>query len=174
MKANLQWAPSDVEPKARLGGAAGTIQSDVRTIDVDGRSIHVTVRSAFDGIEYVGRLWFAEELAGAADVADHGALPGRSHDDVASLAHALTPAELQRRYQRALSERRRYRPLRRATEDILSKIRHLNQVAMSLQAGLIDGGSAAHEIAATEAQLHGLVERLRELAGLEDDESASR
>ncbi|MFN2400621.1 MAG: hypothetical protein ABR543_18590 [Gemmatimonadaceae bacterium] len=57
---------------------------------------------------------------------------------------------------------------------ILAKIRHLNSVAMSLHAGLIDGGSAAHEIAATEAQLHGLVERLRTLAGLEDDESASR
>ena len=80
----------------------------------------------------------------------------------------LTPAQLVARYRRALSEKRRFSNLRKATVEVLAKIRYLNQVSISMRAGLLDVDGAAREIDATEQQLHELVDRLRNLAGVED------
>jgi hypothetical protein len=98
---------------------------------------------------------------------DRGALPGRSRDEVIALAQRLTPPELALRYRRALAERRRYLALRRTTEEILTRIRYLNQVAISMRAGLLDREGAAQELDLTERQLHDLVEQLRHTAGVE-------
>jgi hypothetical protein len=57
--------------------------------------------------------------------------------------------------------------LRKVTEEILSKIRYLNQVAISMRAGLLDMDGAAQEIDLTEKQLHELIDRLRSYAGVE-------
>jgi hypothetical protein len=65
-------------------------------------------------------------------------------------------------------EKRRFLSLRRATEEILSKIRYLNQVAVSMRAGLLDVEGAAQEIGLTERQLHDLIDDLRSHAGVED------
>src|SRR5207245_338322 len=100
---------------------------------------------------------------------DRGALPGRSRDEVVALAQRLTQPELALRYRRAVSERRRFFELRRATEDVLSKIRYLNQVAISMRAGLLDAEGATQELEITEKQLHELVARLRYAAGVESD-----
>lgn len=143
------------------------IQPHVASIDHDGRQLDVSCRIAFDGVEYVGRLWFAEPSLGEAGIPDRGALPGRSRDEVLALAKRLTPPELALRYRRALAERRRYHELRRTTEDLLSKIRYLNQVSVTMRAGLLDEEGAAQEIEITEKQLHDLVERLRATAGIE-------
>lgn len=86
-----------------------------------------------------------------------------------ALAQRLTPSELTLRYRRAVAERRRYHELRRVTEDVLSKIRYLNQVAISMRVGLLDEEGAAQELEVTEKQLHDLVERLRFAAGVETD-----
>jgi hypothetical protein len=145
------------------------IQPHIATIEHDGRRLNVTCRVAFDGIEYVGRLWFTDEKAGDTSLPDRGALPGRSRDEVVALAKRLTEPELALRYRRAISERRRYHELRQATEEILAKIRYLNQVSISMRAGLLDQDGAAQEIQLTEGQLHDLVERLRYLAGVEND-----
>ena len=145
------------------------IQPHVATIDHDGRRMDVTCRIAFDGIEYVGRLWFADnDLADSAS-ADRGALPGRSRDEVIALAQRLTHPELALRYRRAVAQRRRLMNLRRATDEVLSKIRYLNQVSISMQAGLLDKEGAAQEIDITQKQLHELVEKLRDAAGVESD-----
>ena len=56
----------------------------------------------------------------------------------------------------------------RTTEEILSKIRYLNQVSVSMRAGLLDLDGAAQEIELTERQLHQLVGELRGVAGVED------
>ena len=58
-------------------------------------------------------------------------------------------------------------PMRKATEDILEKIRYLNQVAISMRAGLLDSEGAAAEIELTERQLHEIVEKLKVFAGIE-------
>lgn len=144
------------------------IQPHIATIEHDGRRLDVSCRIAFDGIEYVGRLWFADERLGES-LPDRGALPGRSRDEVVALAQRLTEPELALRYRRALSERRRFFELRHATDDVLSKIRYLNQVAVSMRAGLLDGEGAAQELELTERQLHELVARLRLSAGVESD-----
>src|SRR5688500_3563229 len=93
------------------------IQPKVATIEHDGRHLDITCRIAFDGIEYVGRLWFAEQDKPDTGIVDRGAFPGRSRDEVLALASRLTPPELALRYRRAVAERRRFHELRRATED---------------------------------------------------------
>ena len=141
-------------------------QPDLATIDLDGQRIAVSVRIAFDGIEYIGRLWFSDgETPG---IPDRGAVPGRNKDEVLALARRLTQDELRQRYRRALSEKRRYLGLRRVTDEILTRIRYLNQLAISTRSGLLEIDGAAQEIALTEKQLHELVGRLREFAGAED------
>jgi len=143
------------------------VQPHVADFEHDGRKLSVTCRIAFDGIEYVGRLWFANLGDPESAIPDRGALPGRSRDEVTALATRLTQPELALRYRRALAERRRFFELRRATEEILSKIRYLNQVSISIRAGLLDKEGAAQEIDVTEKQLHELVDRLAAAAGVE-------
>ena len=144
-----------------------TVQPHVTTIEYQGRRYSVSCRIAFDGIEYVGRLWFADDAWDDMGIPDRGALPGRDRDEVLDLAKRLAPAELVLRYRRALAEKRRFIGLRKVTEEVLSKIRYLNQVAISMRAGLLDMDGAAQEIDLTEKQLHELIDRLKSYAGVE-------
>lgn len=144
------------------------IQPHVTTFEHEGRQLDVSCRIAFDGIEYVGRLWFADRASGGPGITDRGAFPGRTRDEVVELAQRLSPSELVLRYRRALAERRRYLELRRVTEDMLGKIRYLNQVSVAMRAGLLDEDGAAQEVEVTERQLHDLVTRLRFAAGVEN------
>ncbi len=143
------------------------VQPHIATLDYDGRRYLVTCRVAFDGIEYVGRLWFADDSWNDAGLPDRGAIPGRTRDDVLALARKLTTQDMLLRYRRALAEKRRFTGLRRATDEILGKIRYLNQVAISMRAGLLDSDGAAAEIELTERQLHDVVEKLKGFAGIE-------
>jgi hypothetical protein len=144
-----------------------TVQPHVTTIDYQGRRYSVSCRIAFDGIEYVGRLWFADDAWDDMGIPDRGALPGRDREEVMVLAKRLSTAELVLRYRRALAEKRRFIGLRKVTEEVLSKIRYLNQVAISMRAGLLDMDGAAQEIDLTEKQLHELIDRLKSYAGVE-------
>jgi hypothetical protein len=143
-------------------------QPHIATIESDGRRYNVSCRVGFDGVEYVGRLWFADESWDDLGLPDRGALPGRNKDEVLVLARRLTTDELVKRQRRALSEKRRFHGLRKATDEILAKIRYLNQVAISMRAGLLDVEGAAQEIDLTEKQLHALIDRLSTFAGIED------
>lgn len=143
-------------------------QPHIGTIELDGRRYNVSVRIIYDGIEYVGRLWFSDESWEDRGIGDRGAIPGRTRDEVVTAAKRLTPAELIKRHKRAGAEKRRFLGLRRHTEDILAKIRYLNQVAVSMRAGLLDVEGAAQEIDLTERQLHALIDRLSEHAGVEE------
>jgi hypothetical protein len=143
-------------------------QPHIATIESDGRRYNVSCRVGFDGVEYVGRLWFADEAWDDLGLPDRGALPGRTKDEALALAKRLTADELVKRHRRALSEKRRFHGLRKATDEILAKIRYLNQVAISMRAGLLDVEGAAQEIDLTEKQLHALIDRLSSFAGIED------
>lgn len=143
------------------------VQPHIATIDVGGRRYNATCRISWDGIEYVGRVWFADESGAEGGMPDRGALPGRTRDEVLKLAMRLTPDELSRRLKRAQAEKRRFHGLRHATDDVLAKIRYLNQVAISMRAGLLDVEGAAGEIDLTEKQLHELIDLLRNHAGVE-------
>jgi hypothetical protein len=143
------------------------VQPHVATIEMDGRRYNVSVRIVYDGIEYVGRLWFADESWEDLGLPDRGALPGRSREEVIALAKRMSSDELVKRHRRALAEKRRFVALRKHTEEILSNIRYLNQVAVSMRAGLLDVDAAAEEINLTEKQLHQLIDKLAEHAGKE-------
>lgn len=144
------------------------VQPHISTIESDGRRYNVSLRVVFDGVEYVGRLWFADESWDDLGIPDRGAFPGRTREECIALARRLTPDELVRRHRRAIAEKRRYHGLRRATDEVLAKIRYLNQVAISMRAGLLDVDGAAQEIDLTEKQLHALIDRLAAYAGIED------
>ena len=140
----------------------------VGSIEHSGRRYDVTCRIAFDGIEYVGRLWFAEDGSEESGLPDRGVVPGRTRDEVLDHARRFTPRELVLRYRRAVSEKRKFLKLRRETNEILAKIRYLNQIAMSVREGLLDEDGANQEIELTERQLHDCIERVRHNAGVEE------
>ena len=79
------------------------VQPHISILEYDGRRYGVTCRVAFDGIEYVGRLWFADESWDDGGLPDRGALPGRTREEVLLLARRLTSQELLLRYRRALA-----------------------------------------------------------------------
>src|SRR3954468_14526838 len=119
----------------------------IGTLDVDGKQIRVWLRVHHDGIEFIGRLWFGDDPGATRGVMDHGVIPGSSRENVRASACRLTPDELRPRYERAMRERRKYDPLRRLTQDMLSQVRRLNQVAIALQAGLIEPTDGADQLA---------------------------
>jgi hypothetical protein len=141
----------------------------IATIEHLGRRYAVTCRIAFDGIEYVGRLWFADEDEDDVGLPDRAAIPGRNRDEVLDQARRLSEHDLGLRYRRALAEKRRFISLRRETDDILTKIRYLNQIAISVRDGLLDEEGASQEIELTERQLHESIKKLRHTAGVEDE-----
>lgn len=142
-------------------------QQYIATITVNSRLYNVTVHLSYDGTEHTGRLWFAEDSWDDDGVPDRGLLPGRTESEVIGLARALSQDELVARFHRSRANRRRYVALRAVTEEMLRKVRYLNQVAISMRAGMLDSAGAAQEIGLTEQQLHELVRRLRDSAGLE-------
>ena len=142
-------------------------QTRIATIDVDGRPFTVTVRTVHDGVEYVGRLWFADLEWDNSGIPDRGVFPGRTQEEVLALARRLRPDEMLHRYRRANAEKRRFHGLRQLTLELLSKIRYLNQVGVSMRTGLLDRNAAAQEMLLAEEQLVELVRQARMLAGVE-------
>lgn len=145
-----------------------TSQPHLGIIEHDGKRLDVSLRISFDGIEYIGRLWFVEQGWEDEGIPDRGAVPGRTKQEVLELARRLTRQDLVRRYRRATVEKRKFLGLRRMTDEVLGKIRYLNQVAISMRAGLLDMEGAAQEIDVTEKHLHELIDRLRQFAGVEE------
>lgn len=146
----------------------GTVtQTVLSTLEIDERQVRVSLHTTHDGIEFVGRLWFAESIWKNSGIPDRGVFPGRTESEVLALAERLRPDEVIQRYRRANAEKRRYHGLRRLTMELLSKIRYLNQVALSMRSGLLDQDAANHEMQLTEQQLLELVKQARVMAGVE-------
>ncbi len=146
----------------------GTVtQTVLSTIDVDERRVRVSLHIAHDGVEFVGRLWYAESTWTNSGIPDRGLLPGRTEGEVLALARRLRPDELLQRYRRANAEKRRFHGLRHLTMEMLSKIRYMNQVAVSMRGGMLDRDAAEQEMLLTEQQVTELVKQVRSLAGVE-------
>jgi len=143
-------------------------QTYIGVVEDLGKRYTVFCRVAFDGVEYVGRLWFAEQGTPDVGVPDRAAMPGRTREEVLNFARRLTPDELGLRQRRGLAEKRRFISLRKETDEILTKIRYLNQIAISVRDGLLDEEGANQEIELTERQLHETIKKLRHTAGVED------
>jgi hypothetical protein len=151
-----------------MSARESVIQAPIATIEHSGRRYTVMCHVGFDGIEYVGRLWFAEEDWEESALPDRAAIPGRTREEVLEWARKLTHHELGLRHRRAMSEKRKFIRLRRVTEEVLTKIRYMNQIAIAMRDGLLDEEGAGQEIELTERQLRDCIERLRQSAGIED------
>ena len=76
----------------------------VTTIEVDGRRYNVSLEIGFDGIEFVGHLWFSDEAWDEDEgVRDHGTIPGRQREEVGDHARRIGEQELVQRYRRAIA-----------------------------------------------------------------------
>jgi hypothetical protein len=145
----------------------GVVQQQLSTIEMDGKPCDVSVRIAYDGIEYIGRLYFSDPETGHG-MPDHGAIPGRTVDEAILLARRLTLEDFTRRYHRARADKRRYNALRKATDEMLLKIKYMNRVAINMRKGLLDAEGARQEIELIQRQLHEMIDRLPTQAGLEE------
>ena len=67
----------------------GIVQQHLTTIEMDGKPCDVSVRIAYDGIEYIGRLFFSDPSTGQG-IPDHGAIPGRTVEEAVQFARRLT------------------------------------------------------------------------------------
>ncbi len=146
----------------------GTVtQTPLGTVPIEGREIRVTLHTAHDGVECVGRLFFAELDWTNSGIPDRGVIPGRTNDDVLARARDLRPDEVQQRYRRANAEKRRYHALRRVTLELLAKVRYQNRVAVGMRKGLLDPDAGQHELDLTEVQMVALVKQMKGVAGVE-------
>ncbi len=145
----------------------GVIQHTIGTVEVDGKTYNVSLRLAFDGVEYIGRLWFADSSTEGTGIPDHGAIPGRTVEEALELAKRLTAEDFRRRCHRALAEKRRYIRLRRATEDIIVNIKYMNRVAVNMRSGMLDADGASQELELIRRQIEEIVKTLPSHAGIE-------
>jgi hypothetical protein len=145
----------------------GIVQQHLTTIEMDGQPCDVSVRIAYDGVEYIGRLVFSDPATGQG-IPDHGAIPGRTVDEAIQFARRLTLEDFTRRYHRARADKRRYTLLRKATDELLMKIKYMNRVAINMRKGLLDEEGAKQEIELILKQMHEMVDRLPSQAGQEE------
>ena len=147
---------------------SGSSDHPVRTITVDGQKYFVSLRVGYDGVEYVGRLLFIEAST-EISYQDHSGIPGVTVLDAVRKANEFSESQLEQRCHRALSERRRFGKLRRATDRMIEKIRYLNRVAVGLEKGLLDPEGGKQELDQAQRELLEIVKTLRFHAGVEDD-----
>lgn len=138
------------------------------TIDADGALCDVMVRFSYDGLEHIGRLWFSGPAVGDKSLPDHGGIPGRTIEEAIQLAERFTTDDLLRRFYRARAEKRKYLQLRRATEQLLDKVKYMNRIALSMKGGMLDEDGARQEIELIVKQLHELVDSMPSLAAVEE------
>ena len=141
----------------------------IRTISIDGQKYFVSLRIRHDGVEHIGRLIFTEAST-EISYHDHGGVPGVSADEAISKAKAFSEGELVQRCYRALSEKRRFGKLRRATDKMIDKIRQLNRIAIGLEKGIIEPETGKLELDQAQRELLEIVRSLRQHAGVEDED----
>jgi len=151
-----------------MSPVSASTDHQIRTIDVDGQKFFVSLRVGYDGVEYIGRLMFTEAST-EISYQDHGSVPGTSVQDAVRKSREFSDGDLVQRCYRALSEKRRFGRLRRATDQMIEKIRHLNRVAISLEKGLVDRESGNADLNQAQAELLEIVRSLRLHAGVEDE-----
>ena len=149
---------------------AVSTDQQLRTISIDGQKYFVSLRIRHDGVEHIGRLIFTEAST-EISYHDHGGVPGVSADEAISKAKAFSEGELVQRCYRALSEKRRFGKLRRATDKMIEKIRQLNRIAIGLEKGIIEPESGKLELDQAQRELLDIVRSLRQHAGVEDEDA---
>ena len=147
---------------------AASSDHQIRTIAVDEQKFFVSLRVGRDDVEHIGRLMFTEAST-EISYQDHGSVPGTSVQDAVNKANEFSDGELVQRCYRALSEKRRFGRLRRATDRVIDKIRQLNRIAISLEKGQVDQQRGKLELDQAQVDLLEIVRSLRLHAGVEDE-----
>jgi hypothetical protein len=151
-----------------MGPSAASSEHEIRVITVDGHTYRTTLRVGFDGVEYIGRLWFIDTVDSELAFLDHGAIPASTVEQAVRKARDFTDGELEHRCHRALGEKRRFGKLRRATDEMINQIKYLNRVVISLQSGMLDREGGQQEIQQIQNQILAIVRSLPIHAGVED------
>jgi hypothetical protein len=154
--------------RLKMMPTSGSSDHQIRTINIDGQKYYVSLRVGYDGVEYIGRLMFTDAST-EIFYQDHGGVPGISVLDAVRKAKEFSESQLQQRCHRALSEKRRFGKLRRATDEMIEKIKYLNRVAVGLEKGTIDREGGNQELDTVQGQLLDIVRKLRMHAGVEDE-----
>lgn len=137
-------------------------------IQIDAQWYDMTLQFWHDGTKFAGRLWFNGAGTG------EGGMPGRrlyyggTRDELVEVVEALGEEEIRNQFRAAMTDRRRYLPLRAATEELLYNVRMLNQVAVEWRTGAADDTVSQREMARIEERLHEIVNSLRAVAGIEE------
>jgi len=152
-----------------MGPSSASSEHEIRVIAVDEHVYRAVLRVGFDGIEYIGRLWFIDKVDSQLAFLDHGAVPGSTLDEALRKAQGFSGADLEHRCQRALGEKRRFGKLRRATDEMINQIKYLNRVVINLQAGMLDREGGQQEIQQIQNQILAIVRSLPIHAGVEGD-----
>jgi hypothetical protein len=151
-----------------MSPAFASSDHQIRTIAVDGQKYFVSLRVGHDGVEHIGRMMFTEASTEIA-YQDHGSVPGTSVQDAVGKARLFSEGELVTRCYRALSEKRRYGRLRRATDRMIEKIRQINRIAIGLEKGILESEKGKLELDQAQLELLDIVRSLRLHAGVEDE-----
>jgi hypothetical protein len=151
-----------------MGLSAASSEHEIRVIAVDGNTYRTTLRVGFDGVEYIGRLWFIDKIDSELAFLDHGAIPAATVEEAVRKAGEFSDGELEHRCHRALGEKRRFGRLRRATDEMINQIKYLNRVVISLQSGMLDREGGQQEIQQIQNQILEIVRSLPIHAGVED------
>jgi hypothetical protein len=151
-----------------MGLSAASSEHEIRVIAVDGNTYRTTLRVGFDGVEYIGRLWFIDKVDSELAFLDHGAIPAATVEEAVRKAQEFSDGELEHRCHRALGEKRRFGRLRRATDEMINQIKYLNRVVISLQSGMLDREGGQQEIQQIQNQILEIVRSLPIHAGVED------
>jgi len=152
-----------------MGPKSPDNEHEIRMVAVDGHTYRATLRVGFDGVEYIGKLWFIDEIDAQLAFMDHGAVPGFTVQDAVRKAKAFSQVELEHRCHRALSEKRRFGKLRKATDEMINQIKDLNRVVINLQTGMLDHEGGEQQIEQIQKQILTIVRSLPLHAGVEDD-----
>src|SRR5207247_9205833 len=83
---------------------SGVTQHAISSITVDGKEYRVALRIAYDGVEYIGRLWFSDPSSDKMGIPDHGAVPGRTIAEAVEVARNVTPQDLASGWPAALAD----------------------------------------------------------------------
>jgi hypothetical protein len=151
-----------------MSSPAASNDHQIRTIAVDGQKYFVSLRMRYDGVEHIGRLMFTEASTEIA-YQDHGGVPGHSVEESVAKASDFSDRELVQRCYRAMSEKRRFGRLRRATDRMLEKIKHLNRIAVGLEQGVLEPVSGNRDLDQAQSDLLEIARSLRLHVGVEDE-----
>ena len=139
---------------------SGHTQHTIRPITLDGKDYNVSLQLGYDGIEYIGQLWFSDPKDENDRFPDSAAIPGRTIRDAVDAAKRLPSADLERRCKRALADKDRFGRLRQVTEEIITKIKYLNRVAVTMRTGVIEDEGAGEELLLIQQQILDIVKTL--------------